>query len=254
MTTTDISPEQRNALANVCRRFGLAVAADTNGITDTNYSGRSVGNAAANSTASANGNADSDDEADNDADEGSGGEAESIGQKRKRQKKNTRGPRSWTPILNLKELRLDDDTRAVLRDCGSAPVHFLNDREALRHVSTSEAPMNATDALMGNFVYTKQVQKLGGLNTVRFGYCILGMSDFVRRLWPRHKSGRIGPKMKKHFREMHSEFAAGLTMPVDEFLEQISRWSIYGRKLDMVCAEFGDGCLFFLHGILSPDL
>lgn len=171
--------------------------------------------------------------------------------KRKRAKTTAavRAPRAWGPVLKMKSLALDPSLLQALQDCDNAPRKFLNAEEVARLQNSS----GAADALIDQVRFTEVLLSTGAPNNVRLAYCMLGFYDFVKRLWPKHQSGRIGPKMKRRFCESYPDFVAGLPS-LDGFFEKVSGWSLHGSRLAMLCREFGDGCLFFLHAALSVDL
>lgn len=164
-----------------------------------------------------------------------------------------RAPRAWAPVMRKKALALDPAIQQLLEDNrNAAPEGFLDDKNTLEHEGFGNTQCSA-DALMANFVYGDTLANKGAPNSVRLGYCMLGFSDFVKRLWPDNKSARLGPQMKNQFVEKFPEFVTELA-DFDHFWTRLSDWSLCGTRLDSLCAEYGDGCLFFLPELLSPDL
>jgi hypothetical protein len=118
--------------------------------------------------------------------------------------------------------------------------------------SSNEALLG--DALMARYQYTKEGYRQREKNRFQLAFTNLFYFDLVRLIRPQ-ASGRVGHIMHAQIRD----FVAPIVGPnsavqPDVAAKEINKWSLIGAKLNVLCAEFGPGCLFFLGDMLSPDL
>ena len=67
-------------------------------------------------------------------------------------------------------------------------------------------------------------------------------------------SGRIGTLIYEDVQELLSKLSEDVRPATHVALSQLSEWSTQGKKVNQLCERFGPGCLFYLSGILTPDL
>ncbi|KAG9656754.1 hypothetical protein KCU95_g5809, partial [Aureobasidium melanogenum] len=166
-----------------------------------------------------------------------------------------RSPRSWGPVLSLETLELDKAVSALLQSCTNTlntfTSTFFHD-DALKR-QNCKSQLDPADALMANYIYAGALSRRAKPDSIRLAYTMLGFYDFGKRLWPNNISGCIGKRIMHQFRAEFADFIACPEVPLEDLCENISGWSLCGRRLHLICAEFGDGSIFFLHDIVSPD-
>ena len=84
---------------------------------------------------------------------------------------------------------------------------------------------------------------------------MLAYYDLVKLVRPQGSGRRVGHVMLKELGSfLEPVLGSKSPIQIDVAARQLSEWSVHGSKLELLCAEFGPGCLFFLGDLLSPDL
>lgn len=192
----------------------------------------------------------SDDEEDHGAGDGDG-EARNP-RKRKRVRGNAKR-HPWRGFLNLRSLALPPAFQQHLDEHGSDPIKFLTHDNPLGNDMTQCTSDALGDAFMARYYYTLDPESRRAKDGVRWCYTMLMYYDLVKLIKP-NGSGRVGCLMLKEVRRFLGPLLGPTTLTADAACKQINKWSRIGRKLDQFCAEFGEGCLFYLEELLSRDL
>lgn len=65
-------------------------------------------------------------------------------------------------------------------------------------------------------------------------------------------SGRVGRLMYKEIMDFLGPLLETVSIKANVAYRQFGEWSLQGSRLDVICARFGNGSLFFLDIQLSP--
>ena len=150
---------------------------------------------------------------------------------------------------------LEADPRHLdhLQRYGPDPAGFVNDQSRLTSQPLVFKSGEVGDAFVVRYRYTLELEARRTKDNVRWCFTMLMYYDLVRLIRPQ-STGRVGQLM---FNDI-SDFLRPLTktpwLEEQHAFEQLNEWSRCGRKLNVLCRIFGEGCLFFLAERLSRDL
>jgi hypothetical protein len=178
-------------------------------------------------------------------------ESDTTKKRKKRKRSSPRNP--WQRVLKLKSLLLPPPIKQHLRDHGTDPKLFLNDDGLLRNSITDFSAETVGDAFIACYQYTLHLVRRRTHDSSRWYFTMLLYYDLVKLIRPKG-SGRVGHLMRQELVKFLGSVLGPKTIQLDVALTQLNEWSRLGMKLDILCAEFGDGCLFYLDELLSADL
>ena len=181
----------------------------------------------------------------------------SDGGETSRARKSARKPRpkvkAWAPFLRVKSLRLPATVQHHLTEHGSDPEKFLSDHEVFKHKIFECAENQAADAFMACYQYTLELVSRRTKDNLRWCFIMLLYYDLVRLIKPRW-SGKIGHLMLTDMRRFLGSAAQTTDIDVKTAHKEIAAWANCGKHLDLLCATFGPGCIFYLSDLLSLNL
>lgn len=177
------------------------------------------------------------------------GEPAARSQKRTCGKRDDNDP--WYRFTKLESLEIPALYEAHLQKHGSDAAAFLNDQRELTRLGP-EARSDEGDAFLSRLQYTLHLQGRMAKDRIRWCFSMLLYFDLAQLENP-GGSGRVGGAMQKRIRDLVKD-----RVPADRVqdlhLDSLTVWSTCGKKLDIICKEFGEGSLFFLDGLLSEYL
>ena len=159
----------------------------------------------------------------------------------------------WRPFLHLRELTLDPLVSQHLTAHGTDPTPFLNDPKTLKHAIGDFGPGTLGDAFMACYEYACRLEERGSNDRFRWCFAMLMFFDLVQLIRP-EGSGRVGHLMQQDIHETFAQVLRAAGISEDMALKRLNEWSLLGSKINKLCEEFGEGCLFFLGELLSKDL
>ncbi|KAL8668258.1 MAG: hypothetical protein Q9202_000236 [Teloschistes flavicans] len=162
----------------------------------------------------------------------------------------------WARFLRLEELTLAPSIKQYLREHGTAPEPFLVDGNALIHeiVDFSDSE-NISDAFLANYRWTMELEGRAAGDGFRWCFTMMMHFDVVKLVRPKGSGKKISVLMRDEMQELLAPLQDYLDDSLDQVLAHLNKWCVYGSKLDLICKEFGPGCIFFLHQqhLLSQD-
>ena len=174
-----------------------------------------------------------------------------------RARKSARKPRpkvkAWAPFLRIKSLKLPPSVQQHLTEHGSDPEKFLSDHEVFKHMIFECADNQAADAFMACYQYTLELVSRRTKDNLRWCFIMLLYYDLVRLIKPRW-SGKIGHLMLTDMRRFLGSAAKTTDIDPKTARKEIETWANCGKHLNLLCATFGPGCIFYLSDLLSPNL
>lgn len=233
-----LNAAQKTSLRELCQHFGIDIASRNteNGSEET---GEEAGRV---SPSKRKRKRKSDEEGDDDDDD------DKPAPKRRNQ---------WKPIVDLKELVMPKAVLDMVKQHGENPETFLQDAEMLENGIVAGKAKTSGDIIFSILEYSENVEGLAGLNVLRWAYSMLGFYDFMKRLFPQTKSAKMGPRMVEAVVDCRNSGGPGASRQAlsdGDFGRKLQVMYKCGFKLDILCNRFGDGCIFFLSGIMSQDL
>jgi hypothetical protein len=162
----------------------------------------------------------------------------------------------WKRIMDLAALPdLPVAVHEHLTKHGAAAAPYLNYRSA-KHEVLQLSSEQTGDAFMSRYQWTAwrmgQQDQCGIL--ILFGH--LFWFDLVQIIRPQG-NGRVGETMEEKLRGLlrdvvSDEHNGGLQL--ETAMDNISEWSLRGKKLNQLCRLYNPGLVFFLHKQFSSDL
>ncbi|KAL8835849.1 MAG: hypothetical protein Q9170_003143 [Blastenia crenularia] len=207
----------------------------------------------------------SDDEDDSDADEGEGSR-QSTGHKRKSssprnsnragRKKPAAAAHPFARFLRLQSVTMAPVMQQYLERHGVDPVPFLEDTRALKHKRLDFSDtQNRSDAFWATYRWASALVKRRAQDSLRWCFTMMMYYDLTQIIRPQ-SSGKVGHLMLAQIKDYLGPLQDQVGVPATEVLKQINQWARHGKKLNILCAEFGPGCLSYLaeNSLLSEDL
>ena len=173
---------------------------------------------------------------------------------RKRKRSDKTPPRHpWDQFLSLESLSLAPAFGQHLKKYGANPKKFISDNGLLKNRVPEFTSETVGDAFMACYEYTLRLESRRTKDNLRWCFTMLMCFDLVKLIKP-NGSGRVGCLMQKEVNKFLGPVLGATTIQPELALKQLNEWSRCGMKLDMLCNEFGPGCLFFLGELLTQDL
>ncbi|KAI4668886.1 uncharacterized protein J4E92_008621 [Alternaria infectoria] len=169
-------------------------------------------------------------------------------------KKNAKSP--FVTILRLQELALSPVVQAHLDTNKTDAQSFFYSKELVNNVQNYSKDSTG-EAMIIQYQYTKTVSRQLGLNSIRWLFLMLMWHDLVKLARPDCTGNRIGHLMKVHLLELIKPVYASSSdmqkLAIEEVADELHAWCKFGAKINILVENFGEGCVFYLHNILSPN-
>ena len=188
-----------------------------------------------------------DDDDDDDDDEG-----RTSRRKTPRPRTKPSGSRSpWARFLKMESFSLSQYIQRYLEQHGTDPLPFFDDRK----VSPQQMlQLRGHDRFVAAFRFVQALSGQRSERRCRWFFVMLMFFDLLKLIFP--KARRVGKLMKAEIVEYFGPLVGKVLPEAQELRTELNTWCIIGSKVNLLCSEFGPGCLFFLDGdgLLSVDL
>lgn len=167
----------------------------------------------------------------------------------------------WRPIMKMASTAMPPEIEILCRNPETSVDLFLSDENLLRYQPTPPGTDPTTSAadlgdfFIHTFEYAIRIQDRGIKDRCRSNFLDLFWFDFVKFIRPQATGRRVGKLMLEEARELLADFTnMRQGMSVEQIYEHLDKWSRCGAKIDALCGQFGEGCIFYLQDVLSRDL
>ncbi|XP_014555212.1 hypothetical protein COCVIDRAFT_27833 [Bipolaris victoriae FI3] len=159
-------------------------------------------------------------------------------------------------ILRLQELILSPAIQTHIENNKADAHSFFYSKEVMNNIQSYDKDSTG-EALILQYQYTKTLSHNMKLNSVRWHFLMLMWHDIVKLARPDCTGNRISHLMKKHLLELITPVYANSSdmnaVGMEVVADELHTWCRYGAKLNVFVENFGEGCIFYLQGVLSPN-
>lgn len=152
--------------------------------------------------------------------------------------------------------RHDGDPKVIVK-------RFLHDQAPLtndlfsQRVDEPQAELLHVDVFLSTLAWSRSIDRQIDINRLRWLFSLLFYFDLTTKvIKPDGHGSRVGRLMRQHYRDFILRIPPDHLGPgstPDSVCDDLALWSNLGRKLNIICREFGPGCLMFLSSKLSKD-
>lgn len=158
----------------------------------------------------------------------------------------------WIRFLRLKSVELGETGKQYLEKHGTQPEAFFIESDGLTNETTGfTGKENMGDAFVAHYRWIVRLEGRLAKDNLRLAFTWIMFYDVVKLIRPNGR-GRIGEIMLPDIQELIDPLDLGVSP--EKVLTQLRSWSNCGKKLNVICEEFGLGSLFYLAPYLSEDL
>ena len=159
----------------------------------------------------------------------------------------------WNPVMRIVNLGLSSETCEMLSALRDEPHRFLEDRHFLEH-EANRFQDSPADAFLSHYNYALVLQQRRAVDGIRWLFVLLLFFDIVKEIRPDASGRRIGHLQAQEVEDFLGPVLEHAPMELAKVTENMDNWSKMGRRLNVLCERFGEGCLFYLSHVLSDNL